>query len=240
MDKSQIIEMERKFLVLRDDVKKLIKDNESSCNPMVLQEITQNYLFNENASLFYDVDSSKWFLTLKVGAESKEFEMDEISPKLGKEILGQHNGKDLLFTKCAARIRLIDDLYLFTFKKPVSNGNGDYEFEFSIPKEIVKDPFFKKFMKKDKFKVIKVRYTISIDGLKYEIDSFKNVNLKKRNSKLDLSVFGELSKDSLMMLEVEFNSKEIYESFNPIIKSIDVTNEKGFGNKSMARENGLK
>jgi len=230
------IELEKKFLVSREVAELLIGEFEKTGQKAEKKRIEQNYLFKENASVKYDVENEKWNVTLKTGNKSETFSFFEKRfPEVAREIFTPYANTDLLDTKCATRIRIMDGEPIFTFKRPVDDGEGDNEFEDNIKDIVENSSVFSKFINNDPYKVKKDRFVIQRNGFDYEIDFFDDINLSKQNKELDISI---LESKDLCLLEIEFNSQESYDDFKPDFVGIDVTEVKGFGNKKMAKKLG--
>jgi CYTH domain-containing protein len=232
------IELERKFLISQTTAKKLISDYEKSGAEAIKKTIEQHYLFNKNASVLYDSEKKMWNITLKTCGKSELFSFEELkSPDIAKQVLSQHAGMELLDTPCATRIRIMNGEPIFTFKTPVVNGDGDYEFERNIEEPIENNQLFLDFIKNDPYKVNKDRFVIKKDDFDYEIDFFEDVDLSKQNKELDIS---SLESNELCLLEIEFDNQEAHDNFVLDVTNIEVTNTKGFGNKGMAKKIGEK
>jgi len=232
------IELERKFLISQDTAKQLIANSEAAGQITKEKRIEQNYLFKENGKVLYDVDNNMWNVTLKVGQKSKTFQFEEKQhPEVAKEVLSQYSGTDLLDTKCATRIRIMNAEPIFTFKRPIDGGDGDNEFEGNIQEYVEGCHLFLDFIINDPYKVNKDRFVINRDGFDYEIDFFDDIDLSKQNKDLDIS---SLESNELCLLEVEFNTQESHDNFILDVVNIEVTKTKGFGNKVMAKQLGKK
>jgi CYTH domain-containing protein len=232
------IELERKFLISQATAKQLILNYEKSGKKAIKMTIEQHYLFKKNASVLYDTENNRWNVTLKSGTKSELFLFKELkSPDIANNILSKHSGMDLLDTPCATRIRIMNNEPIFTFKTPVINGDGDYEFERNIEEHTENNQFFLDFIKNDPYKVNKNRFVIKKDNFDYEIDFFEDIDLSNQNKELDISV---LESNDLCLLEVEFKSQEAHDNFVLDVTNIEVTNTKGFGNKGMAKKIGEK
>lgn len=230
------IELEKKFLVSKEVAELLIGEFEKTGQKAEKKRIEQNYLFKENASVTYDVENEKWNVTLKTGKKSETFTFFEKRfPEIARDIFIPFTNTDLLYTKCATRIRIMNGEPIFTFKRPVDNDEGDYEFECNISNVVENSKIFDDFIKDDPYKVKKDRFVIQRNGFDYEIDFFDDINLSTQNKELDISV---LESKDLCLLEIEFNSQESHDDFKPDFVGIDVTEVKGFGNKKMAKKLG--
>ena len=64
---------------------------------------------------------------------SRESEINLINILIDQDVI---SGKDLIDIKCAARIRIDNNKPVFTFKIPIENSYGDYEFEHDIQDSI--------------------------------------------------------------------------------------------------------
>jgi CYTH domain-containing protein len=224
--------------VSEETAKQLISDYEKSGSKAIKKTIEQHYLFKKNASVIYDTENNIWNVTLKTGSKSELFLFEELkSPDIANNVLSQHAGMDLLDTPCATRIRIMNGEPIFTFKTPVVNGDGDYEFERNIQEPIENNQLFLDFIKNDPYKVNKDRFVIKKDDFDYEIDFFEDVDLSKQNHELDISA---LESTELCLLEIEFDNQEAHDNFAIDITNIEVTNTKGFGNKGMAKKIGEK
>lgn len=232
------VELEKKFLISESTKLKLIKDAKSNKMTISKKRIEQNYLFKENSSVFFNVATKEWVVSLNVNNSKELLQFkEEKNTNKAVTLFTPYKGVDLLTLKSAARIRILDGEAIFTFKLPVEGGKGDHEFEGSIQKYVANSSFFNYFIKNDKYKVKKYRTTINKDGLVYEIDDFDDVDLSKQNNYIDLSTFNN---EKLYLLEIEFDTLEEYQDFIPDFVHLNVTDVKGFGNKKMAKMIGKK
>jgi len=236
---SNSIELERKMLLTKSVAEALITEFESNGTVANKDVIEQNYLFKENAEVKYDCVFDNWTITLKTTEGSIDYSFKEKNhPETARLLFSEYQGLDLLDLKCASRIRMKNNVPIFTFKMPIGNGKlGDYEFEDDISEAVKNSLFFKKFIEEDPYKVIKNRVSIVNNGLKYEFDNFKNVDLSEIHKSQNLR---DLGSNDLCLLEIEFDNEVDYNAFEADFNCIDVSGTAGFGNKGMAKKNGKK
>lgn len=227
-EQNDLIEIEKKYLISDITAKKIIDDGNLKC----VKNIFQIYLFQENSNVQYNLDENHWEITLKHNFESEKFIVPEVKhPNEAQEIFKDFRDTNLLYKKCAARIRITDGFALFTYKEPNPDGAGDFEFEFSINDLVQGSELFQNFIENDFHKIKKERFVVEKDGLDFEIDFFKDVDLSKVKKDLDIESLGS---ENLCLLEIEFKNEKDFDAHKLNYPSIDVTNKKAFKNVVMS------
>lgn len=226
---SKGIELERKFLISDELADEIVED---LALEVETQYIKQTYLFKNNAIIEYLTDTNQWKVTLLVMGKEETFLFEETKrPEIADAVFSRYTGTNLLETECAARIRITNNVPMFTFKIPVVGGVGDNEFEVDISEYVKDSSYFDGFMMIDPHSIDKVRYVVTTKNHKYDIDAFRNVTLEEVNPDLNLS---KLDHDGLCLLEIEFDSVSEYEEYTPDFNCVEVTGLKAFSNKCMA------
>lgn len=138
------------------------------------------------------------------------FEFNQIT-----ELFKDNLNDDLLDVKSTIRIRFLDNEPIFTLKKKSDGIKGTNEFEFHISKQVATNPKIAEFPNIDLGCVHKTRWVVKKGELKYEIDFFKDFDF--------------------IFLEIEFDSEESFDNFNPDFDFIkDATDKSKYKNKNLA------
>lgn len=197
---KQINEIENKYLISKktffDFMKKSLSNQKN-----YFAHIEQVYLFEENSSIFYDTEKSTFNITLYHEKEKASFSVivkSEQMKEVLKDNLRSFNGIDLIKEKSTFRVRYLNGVPIFTFKKDFENIEGLLEFEVNFEDNVISNDINKvhSILSKIKSRLEKIRYYIHNDnGLIYEIDLYMDYDF------ITLEI--EFKSDSLLLSFVE-------------------------------------
>jgi len=216
---TQINEIEIKHQVNKNAAFGLIQEGMKR-GAVEISYINQVYLFNENATAYYNREKGAFDIIVKHKNKEASFtifvkEKDKLDV-LNKEF------KESCFISCnksTFRVRYLDGKPIFTFKRKIEGIDGNFEFEvpFAENGQTPDKEALSKVLSKIKSRVEKIRYTIAQkNNLFYEIDMYKD--------------------EDFITLEIEFKTIEEMENFKPNYSFIrDWTDDSSKKNKNLAK-----
>lgn len=216
---TQINEIEIKHHINKNAAFGLIQEGMMR-NAVETSYINQVYLFDENATAYYNREKGAFDIILKHKNKEASFTIF-VKEEEKREILNKEF-QESCFISCSKstfRVRYLDGKPIFTFKRKIEGIDGNFEFEvpFADNGQTPDKEALTKVLSRIKSRVEKIRYTIAQkNGLSYEIDMYKD--------------------EDFITLEIEFKTIQEMEQFDPNYSFIsDWTDDSSKKNKNLAK-----